>query len=78
MERNTRSCEKDKKSRKNRKRTITGGSSENTGSTTSSAASSRERSASTNNRLSHKSGASTVKSVHKSSIAGGECQQHSS
>ena len=73
MERHTRSFETDKKTRKARKRTLTGGStSENTGSRTSSAASSRERSASTSSRLSNKSGASSVKSVHKSSTASGK------
>ena len=74
MERHTRSSEKDKKTRKARKRTLTGGSSENTGSRTSSSApSSRERSASNSSRLSTKSGGSTsVKSVNKSSIASGK------
>ena len=70
MDRTTRSYAKDKKSRKARKRTLTGGSTSErstTGSRTSSAASSRERSASTSSRLSNKSGSSSVKSGgHKS------------
>ena len=70
MDRTTRSYAKDKKSRKTRKRTLTGGSTSErstTGSRTSSAASSRERSASTSSRLSNKSGSSSVKSGgHKS------------
>ena len=66
MERQTRRNEKDKKNQVSRKRTITGGSSENTGSKTSSAASSRERSASTSSRFSTKSGTSSIKSANKS------------
>ena len=76
MERQTRSSEKDKKTRKARKRTLTGGSNSDNntttgGSRTSSATSSRERSASISSRLSIKSGASSVKSgsVHKSFVA---------
>ena len=76
MERQTRSSEKDKKTRKARKRTLTGGSNSDNntttgGSRTSSATSSRERSASISSRLSIKSGASSVKSgsVHKSLVA---------
>ena len=66
MERQTRRTEKDKKNQVSRKRTITGGSSENTGSKTSSAASSRERSASTSSRFSTKSGTSSIKRANKS------------
>lgn len=79
MERHTRSYEKDKKTRKARKRTLTGGSSENTtgGSRTSSAASSRERSASTSSRLSTKSANSTAKNTHKSAIVSGSQLRHS-